>query len=457
MKNISHPFYLILLLWLLMSCERAIEVDSPINQINTTQVFEDPNTAYAALDQLYIELQTNSTYAGGSAGMGALLGTYTDDLDLFLPPGASDNTYIFLNQMIATNSVAKSVWANAYKEIYMANAMISGVEISPKLSNIDKNQITGEALVIRSMIYFNLMQIFGEIPYTTTTDYRINKSLAKKPEQEIIQLLTNDLQAALVLLTDEYRGAERIYVNKKVGQLVLANVLMLNKNWKEAETLCRNIIQNPIYLFENDSNKVFKKTGKHILFQLKPLISGTPVPETKIYYFTATPPQNYVLSSNLVSSFAANDLRRINWIKAVGTGSNIFYRNDKYKNVITNPDEYSIVFRLEQVYFMAAETLIRQNKIEEAVGWLNKIRERAGLSHLSTTLEQDAVFNELLNEKRREFFAEEGQRFYDLKRIGKLNILKQQKPNWQDYHQRWPIPTSEILLNPNLAPQNPNY
>lgn len=456
MKNLPYLYYGFIMM-LLFSCEQAIEVDDPINQIHTGQVFEDANTAYAALDQLYTELQTNSLYSGGSSGAGALLGAYTDDLDLFLPPGSSDNTYIFLNQLLPTNSIVKSVWANAYKEIYMANAVISGVKTSTRLSTADRSRIEGEATVIRSMVYLNLMQVFGEIPYTTTTDYRVNQSLAKKSEAEILQYLTADLQAAANLLTDDYRGSDRIYVNRKVAQLVLANVMLLNKNWQEAELLCRTVIQSSAYLFETDINKVFKKTGKHIVFQLKPLTSGTPVPETKIYYFTSPPPQNYVLSSNLVTSFTAGDKRRINWIKEIGTNPSVFYRNDKYKNVISNNDEYSVVFRMEQVYFMLAESLVRQNKTEEATEWLNKTRTRAGLSALPLNLNQEELIGELLTEKRKEFFAEQGQRFYDLKRSGKLAVLKQHKPNWQDFNQRWPLPLSELLLNPGLAPQNSNY
>lgn len=456
MKNLTYLYYVVTVM-LLFSCEQAIEVDDPINQIHTGQVFEDANTAYAALDQIYTELQTNSLFSGGSSGAGALLGTYTDDLDLFLPPGSSDNTYLFLNQLLPTNSIVKSVWANAYKEIYMANAVISGVRSSTGISTANRDRIEGEATVIRSMVYLNLMQIFGEIPYTVTTDYSVNQSLTKKPEAEILQLLASDLQTAVTLLSDDYRDPSRIYVNRKVAQMVLANVNLLNKNWVEAESLCRTIIQSPDYVFEADITKVFKKTGAHHLFLLKTLTDGTPVPETKIYYFTSPPPQNYVLSTDLATSFSAGDLRRLNWIKEVGNYPAVFYRNDKYKNVITNNDEYSVVYRLEQVYFMLAESLIKQNKTEEATAWINKTRVRAGLAELPLTLNQEQLLGELITERRKEFFAEQGHRFYDLKRLGQLGVLKQHKPNWQDFNGRWPLPLSELLLNPNLAPQNPNY
>ena len=103
-----------------------------------------------------------------------------------------------------------------------------------------------------------------------------------------------------------------------------------------------------------------------------------------------------------------------------------------------------------------AEALIRQNRQNEASPYLNAIRERAGLTALTSSSGEDFI-NELLAEKRREFFTEFGHRFLDLKRTGYLNELRAVKTNWEDYMQVWPLPQNELLLNPNLNPQNTGY
>ncbi|QBO59345.1 RagB/SusD family nutrient uptake outer membrane protein [Chryseobacterium salivictor] len=438
------------------SCKQFIDVDDPIDQINAADVYADKNTAYAALDQLYTELQTNSLYSGGSSGAGVLLGSYTDDLELYSPTLGSSTSDVYLNQLLADNSIVRSVWANAYKEIYMANALIEGVERS-SLAEQDKKQITGEALVIRSMIYLDLMQIYSDIPYTTTTDYVVNQKLHKTPEAGILQLLEADLSQAIGMLPDEYRNPDRIYVNKKVGELVLSTIYQLQNKWTETEQICRSMISTPEYSFQNDITKVFKKGGKHILFQLKTLYAGAPTPEAGIYYFSTVPPQNYVLSPQLVAAFSDNDLRRSHWISKIEGNGLAFFRNDKYKNTDTNSDEYSVVYRLESVYLMLAESLARQDRTGEAIPYVNKIRQRAGIPLLNDNITKEDLLTEISEERRREFFGEQGQRFFDLKRLGKLNILKPQKSNWQDFHQRWPLPASEMLLNTNLNPQNLNY
>ncbi|KMQ70214.1 RagB/SusD family nutrient uptake outer membrane protein [Chryseobacterium koreense] len=438
------------------SCKQLIDVDDPINQIGAAQVFQDKNTAYAALDHVYAELQTNSLFSGGSSGAGALLGSYADDLELHAPPYGSPVSDIYLNQLLADNSVVKTVWANGYNEIYMANALIEGMQ-SSAIAESDKKQILGEALVIRSMIYLQLMQIFGEIPYTTTTDYTYNQFVHKTSESEMLQLLEADLTQAVTHLPDTYRNLSRIYVNKKTAQLLLGNIYQLKKDWSKVEQICQTIISDANYSFELDINKVFKKGGKHILFQLKTLYAGAPTPESGIYYFSSVPPLNYVVSPQLVASFTGTDLRLKYWISKVENNGFVFYRNDKYKNFTTNNDEYSVVYRLENVYFMLAESLANLNRVSEAVPYVNKIRQRAGIVLLDGNIPKEVFLNELLAEKRREFFAEQGQRFFELKRIGQLDLLKQSKPNWKDFHRRWPIPLSEILLNANLNPQNPNY
>lgn len=438
------------------SCKQLIDVDDPIDQISATQVFQDKNTAYAALDHVYAELQTNSLFSGGSSGAGALLGSYADDLVLYSPPYGAPSSDVYLNQILSDNSIVKTVWANGYNEIYMTNALIEGVQNS-SIADSDKKQIVGEALVIRTMVYLQLMQIFGEIPYTTTTDYTYNQQLHKTNEAAMLQLLETDLNQAIIHLPDTNRSLSRIYVNKKIAQLLLGNIYQLEKNWAKVEQICQAIISDADYSFEFDINKVFKKGGKHILFQLKTLYAGAPTPEIGVFYFSSVPPLNYVVSPQLVNSFSGNDLRLKYWMSKIENNGLVFYRNDKYRNVVTNNDEYSVVYRLENVYFMLAESLANQDRVSEAVPYINKIRQRAGIVLLDGNLSKEAFLNELLVEKRKEFFAEQGQRFFDLKRLGLLDLLKQSKPNWKEFHQRWPIPLSEILLNTNLNPQNPNY
>ncbi|TLX26579.1 RagB/SusD family nutrient uptake outer membrane protein [Chryseobacterium indologenes] len=442
----------------LQSCEKMLEVDLPANQIETEYVFNNLQSADAALASLYGNLRDSSPISGGTTGSGVLLGCYTDDLDSYAPAG--ENTGIrdlYLNVQNDSNAAVLAYWTSAYKEVYMANAIIQGIDQSTGISAKDKSRIKGEALFIRSLIYYYLMQVFGDIPYTTSTDYTMNSSLPKLALPELKSRIRDDLSLAVTLMDDAYRNTERIFPNKKAAQLLLAKVYISDQQWAQAETLLTDILASPLYSFEPDVTKVFLKSGSHILWQIKPKNANDPTQEIQSLYFVNAAPTRYALTGNLVNSFSATDKRKLNWMASVTVGANIWYRADKYKNRTANATEYSIVYRIEEAYLMMAEVQARQNKVGQALPYVNATRLRAGLTTLSASITPDNLLNEIILENRKEFFTEMGHRFLDLKQSGSLQELSLVKPNWKPYSVLWPIPQKELLLNPNLNPQNYGY
>jgi len=448
---------MITVLFYTVSCEKFIETDFPSNQIPTQLVFEDEQTADAALAGLYSSLWTNSMFSGGIDGMGALLGTYTDDLTCVYTSPSNGVLDLFNNQQIPTNAVISTFWTNAYQEIYAANSIIEGAENSKALSGAVKDRIRGEALFVRSILYLHLYQIFDEIPYTDTTDYLVNSKLSRMPKDELLARIETDLSEAVNLLPSAYKNTERIYPNKYAGYMALAKMKMLLKKWNEAEVLCDDIIQNPAYSYQNDISKVFQKSGSHIIWQLKPKNTNDATKEATLYTFTGAP-TSFVIRPELVNIFSSGDLRRQNYLAAVPFGQQTNYRAAKYKNLsVNNPTEYSVIYRLDEVYLMQSEILIELNRAPEAIPLINRSRQRAGLPALSSTLSANEVRVQMQEEKRREFFTEHGIRFFDLKRWGLLNQLVTVKPNWKSYQASWPLPQKELLLNPKLNPQNTGY
>lgn len=455
MKKISLIFYIGALL--LASCENLVDVNDPTNQLVTGQVFEDVQTANAALAGLYADLRDQSVISGaGYYATSTLADSYADDLDCYNNDqnGAMD---IYRNQQQETNTMIANIWNTAYQQVYYANSIIHGAENSSALSAADKNRLKGEALLVRSLLYFYLQQLFGDIPYTASLDYEYNRSLSKTGSAMLLEQLELDLKEAVSLLEDNYRDAERIYPNRKVAELVLSRVYLTEHKYQQAEQLAKGIMQSPLYQFQPDLNEVFHNSGSHILWQLSPQNSGDATIEASFYYFSDAAPNAYTLTPALVSSFADDDLRKLAWMTKVSFNGSSWYRPYKYKNLSgTNTNEYSIVFRLEEVYFILAESLAKQNRTDEALPYLNATRERAGLTAL-TSLSSEDFITELLAEKRCEFFTEFGHRFFDLKRLGRLDGLKAVKPNWEGFKSLWPLPQNELLLNTNLSPQNPGY
>ncbi|MNK22315.1 SusD family protein [compost metagenome] len=439
-----------------ISCDDLIETESPNNQIAREDVFADSQTAYAALSGLYSSIMSRSLIAGTNHGMGALLGSYADDLDCF---STDINGYgdIFRNQALPTNSAVESVWNNAYQQIYMANAIILGAEQSAALADADRNALVGEALLVRSMIYFYLQRIFDAVPYTTSLDYESNRTIGKTGVGQLLGLLEQDLERAISILPDAYRDTERIYPNRKAAQLLLAYIYLQQGLYPQAEAAAGEIIGSEMYAFQTDIQEVFHKDGAHIIWQLKPQNDGDSTAEASFYYFMDSGPSSYALSESLVDAFAPGDARRSNYMTDLVVGSQQWFRPYKYKNLSgSNPNEYSVIYRLEEAYLIMAEALAMQDRYGEAAPFLNATRLRAGLGEIQPE-SRDAFIDELLAEKRREFFSELGMRFSDLKRLGRLQDLAGSKPGWQPFRSVLPYPQKELLLNPNLNPQHEGY
>lgn len=438
-----------------ISCEKIIETDLPQNQIATEAVFNDVQTANAALSALYAGLWDSSPVAGDQSGR--LLGMYTDDLTYHTTATNNGFPEIFNNTLIDSSIPVNSFWTSAYQKIYYANSILEGVAKSQGIPDKDRSRIIAETLTIRSLLFFYLQQMYGDIPYPVTTNYSVNQTISKSSSDEVLDRIETDLSEAILMLNDTYRNAERIFINKKAAELILAKVFMQRKKYMHAEVLLKNILQSPLYVFQNDVTKVFQKSGTHILWQLKPKNSGDATKEASIYYFTNAAPTAFSLTPSLISSFPSGDLRRQSWIAAVTVGGNTWYRAEKYKLRSANTTEYSVVLRLEEVYLLLAESLVQQNSITEALPYINKTRARAGLPLLGSGVNQATLLSEILDENRREFFTEVGNRFLSLKRNDQLNQLTATKPNWKDYHRLWPIPQKELLLNSKLNPQNTGY
>jgi starch-binding outer membrane protein, SusD/RagB family len=108
------------------------------------------------------------------------------------------------------------------------------------------------------------------------------------------------------------------------------------------------------------------------------------------------------------------------------------------------------VFRLADVMLMKAEALLRTGKTAEALAVVNVVRAKRGAANLATLTADD-----LLDERGRELYWE-GYRRQDLIRFGKYLAAYQEKPAADPRTLLFPIPSSQLAVNPNLT-QNPGY
>jgi len=465
MKNINYTIRFFssalacLVLCISFSCDDFVDVEQPNSQLTGEAIFENATTATAAMKDIYAKIRDSGLLTGKPLGLSNLLGQYTDELTCF-QTGSYTSEPFYNNTLTGTNGYVQELWTATYNQIYAANAVIEGVTASEELTVAQKNQLIGEALFVRALLHSYLAGIYGACPYITTTDYQQNSTVYRLSVATVYGHCITDLEQAVSMLPESYTNAERVRPNKFAATALLARMYLYNQQWPEASNAASAVLnETGTYIWETDLDKVFLKESTGTIWQLAAGGWYANTQEGALFIFNAGPPPTVSLSPELYDSFATDDQRRSHWIRAITDGTTTWYHAYKYKqdNSSTGSSEYSVMLRLAEQYLIRAEARAMQGELIGAKEDLNKVRNRVGLGE-TIALTGAEIINAVVQERRFEFFTEAGMRFFDLQRAGKLDAaLSPVKPGWDSTDRLWPVPQSELLINPNLAPQNAGY
>ena len=463
--SINNTFVIAIAL-LFLSCEDFVEVSSPNNKLIQQDVFSTDATARSAMNGIYNQLFKAAFSNGSRSSVTVLSGLSADNIRNINPSNYTRMEFEE-NELIPDNPNNLYLWSSAYNIIYMANSLLEGVYNSENLSEGVKLQLEGEARFIRAFSYFYLVNLYGEIPLLTTTEYNNNQLASRSLIEEVYDQIINDLEIAADVLGTDYLNGERTNVNKYAATALLSRVNLHLQNWEDAESLSSQVIaETGTYQLLDNLNDVFLVNSKEAIWQISPIGDGGFISNTnEASMFLIHPVFSFVASIQLretfVEIFEEDDLRFNNWISYHNEEEAFFAYKYKVWNTSEFPiEEYSMVLRLAEKYLIRAEARARQGNISGAVEDLDIIRSRAGLSLIADTrpdISQEELLDVIIEERRKELFAEWGHRWLDLKRINKAGeVLGQSKPMWEETDVYYPIPAEERRKNPNLD-QNDGY
>lgn len=441
------------------SCNKFVEIEAPQNQVVSSTVFTEDATATSAVLGIYSTITTNNGYFLNGA-FAQFCGLSAEEI---YRTAANTEYDAFYTNNIASNNRLNRVylWQFAYQFIYQANACLEGLEQSAGITSSLKTQLLGELKFIRALCYFHLVNLYGDVPLITTTNYHENLVMPRTATAEIYNQIIADLKDAETLLPVTYLSADRIRPNKWTAASLLAKVYLYQQDWKNAEIEATSVISSGTYSLESLAN-AFLATSKETIFQIYPASStynsaegGLFIPSTA----SSTRP-NSAITTFLLNAFEPNDKRKTNWINNKTVSGTTYYYPYKFKvRSGAAKTEYNIVFRLAELYLIRAEARAQQGSISGTNGAaadLNVIRTRAGLNGTPASSQQDMLIA-IEKERQTELFCEWGNRWFDLKRTGRVDaVLGAEKSSWKPTAALYPIPLSEIQSNPFLT-QNPGY
>ncbi|MFC6100858.1 RagB/SusD family nutrient uptake outer membrane protein [Olivibacter domesticus] len=459
---------------IISSCDKLIEVNPPVTNINSENVFNSDDSAIGAVTGIYAKLSSESFHSRDLTSTSFILGLTSDELTL--DNSISDETYLSYYQNSLTSAIFsvgnQDLWSKIYPIIYKANAAIEGLEKSSLLTSKVKDQLMGEVKFIRAFCYFYLVNLYGDVPKILSTTYTQNTNIPRTLKSDIWAQIIQDLIDAKSLMVDDYLDAsltfpstERVRPSKFAATALLARSYLYMTEWQKADAEASEIISHSERFTLSPLSDVFLANSSEAIWQLQP-VSSHSTEDGRFFIIPETGPSGdwpVYLNRSLLNSIESIDQREILWINKIVANGQSYYYPSKYKNNQTYDgpiSEYSMVLRLGEQILIRAEARAHEGNLSGAIADLNNIRSRAGLKSTNATT-QDELINAILQERRIELFSEWGHRWLDLKRTNTINTVMEFETArkgglWSSHSQLFPISASEIISNPSLI-QNDGY
>lgn len=496
----NHRIMIAALLTLgLVACsDDFLELPSETN-LTTTTFFKTQgdfekavNGAYAPLRDLY--------RSGANSGTGAwIMGEMHSDNTFYLYSASfratSDPEQIASFIYDPASAAATQRYQTDYLVIARANQIISQID-KIEFDAAIKSNLKGQALFLRALSYFDLVQYFGELPLhlepaTSLSDVALPLSSVEKIYEQIIADAT---AAAGLLPLKSAQQAGR--ATSGAANTLLGNAYIVIGEHDDAEVALKKVVNSNEYSLLPSYADVFRPANKNSsesVFEVQ-YLEGTggfasnftysffPQPisaaelTTLMGNFGVTPTNVQALTQeafnvptpNLIAAYEDGDEREDASIGyGIAHGLNFpFVRKYLHPHTaagITN-DNWP-VYRYSEVLLLLAEALHKQGKSTEALTHLNEVRNRAELGDIVSTANLSDV---ILHERRIEL-AFENKRWLDLVRAGKVTEVisaygAEVKADPQayyfpvgvnpfpsaftDFRTVFPKPASEALLSP---------
>jgi hypothetical protein len=453
----KHLITLYIAIALFTSCKKFLEVDPPANQITTDKVFASDETAVSSVNGVFSEMMANANQFCAS-GITFYAGMCADELRYYGPSDRDE----FINNAIGITgqtTIEQYFWNSAYKYIYACNLVIDKLNSSNVVSKQVKDALLGETKFTRAFCYFYLVNLFGDVPLVTLSDYRASENLGRTSVSGVYNQVKADLSEAAALLPALYADDERVRPTKWAALALLARVHLYLKEWSLAESFATEVINSGMHSLVSNPADVFVKNSVEAIWQLLPVNPSFNTYEgLTILPASIDVPPTYIFDENLINAIENNDLRKDKWFTGRSFQSQWFNYPTKYQ--VRGPNvpltEYYMVLRLAEQYLIRSEARAQLSNIAGSLDDLNQIRSRAGLPAL-TAGTQAELLSAIAHERRVELAAEWGHRWFDLKRTNQVDeVLSLTKPLWQPTDALWPLPENQIRTNPQLS-QNPGY
>lgn len=397
---------------------------------------------------------------------------------------------IMSSNIFSTNSMCN--WSNFYQIINYSNNVVryapDVLEVDNTFTEFQMINYQSEAIFLRSLAYFYLVRIFGDVPYLEqpTVDDNVDFYIPKVSGDSILMLVKKDLERIESTVTTDYPTLQedRGRVTKGAVNALLADIALWLFEYEDVIKYVENVeALDKYYLMTSPKWFEMYNPGNSLESIFEFQFDG--IGQNNTMYDVCQQWLLYTASERAVEILdpleSKEGVRGKGSISIENTGYKIF----KYigaaadqKSLRSSAEARAgnyIIYRLADLKLMKAEALSQMDRYAEAEQLVNDIRIRARMEPISIS-DSRIDFEDAIMDERAVEFAFEGKRYFDLMRLGRRNnferkndfieVIIQQAPSTQKLVLAsklsnplgWylPIYENELEKNENLV-QNPYY
>ncbi len=470
----------------MMGCEKDLMLE-PENNITQTSFYTTELQIQQALSGVYSAM-INSSSRGGFDVNFYLLASEVRSNNFNAISQNGNRDYYAINRFQDTSSTeeVEILWEDAYQLISYANNILARIDAVPFADPATREQYRSETRFLRAYAYFELMRNFGKVPLV---DHPVSPSEAASIQRTdlstLYNFITSEIEASIGGLKNTYDSKNKGRITKSAAHAMLGRMYLTGYGYplnnssyltKAKEHLFAVIQGEGQYVtFAPNYADLFKSANdnKYHIFEIQHisggLSQGSYLPSYVSPTFgTADPLYNAQgslyssselgVSQSLLNAYEAGDVRKAVTVKTqfIAQNGQVDYANYfvKFREgglVITNRYDWPINFpiiRYADVLLMYAEVLNYEGNTSGAVPYLNRIRQRAGLSALPTSM-SSSDFTTALRKERRVEFAGEGVYWHDLVRWNiAVSVINQAAA---DLNYNYTITTNDYLYQIPLS------
>jgi len=503
MKNLIKAVMLLVLFTAGQACSDLLDNAQPSTQISQQVALSDAGAVEAIRAKMYDWLHTFSYSTEYMLAPDALADNLYNrgSTNRFSGVATNANT---AGMMDGGGTPSRSAYQVSYEIINDANLLIGGVK-DGTLDDATMKQYQGEAYFMRAFALHHLVRSLGYEPNMSPSSgsgagFDLGVIIRTKPTlgtqeavfkprstvSQVYQQIESDLKQSINLL-GQNGTAKPIYATKAGAEALLSRVYLYWGKYSEADQYASAALNDTgasLATASQVSTMFDENTGQNpeAIFLTK---FNVPTEETgqsqndALNVYTSTQWMAMVPTQDVMDLYSNNDAR-LAWFgkcyndekgqdaagclashPAIQNGS-VKLELKKWDGELGNYTDNVPLLRVSELKLIQAEARLKGNNIGDPLTPINDLRDARGLQPLATVTMQD-----ILDSRRREFIGE-GQRFFDLKRLGMTitkapGIQEVSDVPYYDHRVLDNIPFSEVSLSQSQAPadsalvQNPGY